>query len=75
MKTPVPARVEDVKHEYIQENIFLCMFGRIRVRKVPYVFRGPISFNLVFGMKSLPVDPEGNCFNVNSIYFYLLFTL
>ena len=75
MKTPVPARVEDVKHEYIQENIFLCMFGRIRVRKVPYVIRGPISVNLVFGMQSLPVDPEGNCFNVNVIYFYLLFTL
>ena len=75
MKTPVSARVEDVEHEYIQENIFLCMFGRIRVRKVPYVIRGPISVNLVFGMQSLPVDPEGNCFNVNVIYFYLLFTL
>ena len=75
MKSPVSTRVGDVEHECIQENIFLCMFGRIRVRKDPYVFRGPISLNLVFGMKSLPVDPEGNCFNVNVIYFYLLFTL
>ena len=75
METPVSARVEDVEHEYIQENIFLCMFGRIRVRKVPYVIRGPISVNLVFGMQSLPVDPKGNCFNVNLIHFYLLFIL
>ena len=65
MKSPVSARVGEVVYECTQENIFLCMFGRIRMPKDPFVIRGPISLNLVFGMKSLPVNPEGNCLMSN----------
>ena len=76
MKLLVSVRVGQVVNEYMQESIFLYMFGRIRMRMDPSVSRGPICSQFRFcNEKFLPIKPEGNYLMSKQNILYLMFIL